>query len=75
MATSESSVEHDRTRQPATHATERVTYRETRAVVAALESLVEEGRYPNRSEAIRAATRQLVCDDLGDELESGYDGA
>ena len=30
----------------------------------ALETLVEAGRYPNRSEAIRAAIRDLTADEL-----------
>lgn len=67
MATSESAdLEHSRSRLADGPTCERVTYRETRAIVDALESLVEEGRYPNRSEAIRAATRQLVREETGD---------
>jgi Arc/MetJ-type ribon-helix-helix transcriptional regulator len=46
-------------------ATERVTFRLPESQLEALEALAEQGEYPNRSEAIRCAVRQLLED--GDE--------
>lgn len=39
---------------------ERVTLRIPKQQVEAVEELVETGEYPNRSEAIRSAVRELV---------------
>ena len=55
-----SSLEHSRDRLLDGPATERLTYRERADVLEELDMLVEGGPYRNRSEAIRAATRQLV---------------
>lgn len=51
---------HDSERQTTGTEDERVTYRESAAVLEAIDALVEAGVYPNRSEAVREATRQLV---------------
>ncbi len=39
---------------------ERVTFRATESQLAEVEALVDAGEFPNRSEAIREAVRQLV---------------
>ena len=39
---------------------ERVTFRATDEQLAALESLVDDGRYHSRSEALRAGIRELL---------------
>ncbi|PCR88704.1 ribbon-helix-helix protein, CopG family [Natrinema ejinorense] len=44
--------------------TERVTYRERTGTLEAIDALVDRGEYPNRSAALRAATRQLVSAEL-----------
>jgi len=44
---------------------ERVTFRATKEQLAEVEALVDAGEFPNRSEAIREAVRQLV----GEESE------
>ena len=41
---------------------DRVTYRQSTADLEAVDTLVEAGVYPNRSEALRAAVRQFVRD-------------
>lgn len=41
---------------------ERLTLRVPSQRVRALEALVDDGEYPNRSEAIRAAIRQHIAD-------------
>ena len=66
-------VTTDRDRETTGPERERVTYRETAAIVEDLEALVDAGVFPNRSEAIRTATRQLV-DDYTAESRSGDDG-
>ena len=50
---------------------DRVTLRIPRQQVESVERLVETGQYPNRSEAIRSAVRELVAD--GD-TERGHNG-
>ncbi len=46
---------------------ERVTLRIPEQQVRAVEALVEEGEFPNRSEAIRAAVRTMVTEKDGHE--------
>ena len=46
---------------------ERATVRLSKAQFNALEELVDDGRYPNRSEVIRAAVRELLAAELEDE--------
>lgn len=46
---------------------ERVTLRIPEEQVRAVETLVEEGEFPNRSEAIRAAVRTMVTEKDGKE--------
>jgi Arc/MetJ-type ribon-helix-helix transcriptional regulator len=46
---------------------ERVTLRIPEQQVKAVEALVEEGEFPNRSEAIRAAVRTMVNEKDGHE--------
>jgi len=46
---------------------ERVTLRIPEQQVKAVEALVEEGEFPNRSEAIRAAVRTMVTEKDGHE--------
>jgi Arc/MetJ-type ribon-helix-helix transcriptional regulator len=41
---------------------DRITYRQSTGDLEAVETLVEAGVYPNRSEALRAAVRQFVRD-------------
>jgi len=57
---------------------DRVTYRQSTADLEAVDTLVEAGVYPNRSEALRAAVRQFVRDhDIETyeaELEADADG-
>jgi len=57
---------------------DRVTYRQSTADLKAIDTLVEAGVYPNRSEALRTAVRQFVRDHdvkaYEAELESGADG-
>ncbi|AEN06685.1 ribbon-helix-helix domain-containing protein [Halolamina sp.] len=49
---------------------ERVTLRIPKQQIDRVEQLVERGEYPNRSEAIRAAVRQLVDDEVnGQEID------
>lgn len=38
----------------------RITFRAPKATVEEIERLVEQGEYPNRSEVIRAATREFL---------------
>lgn len=44
---------------------DRVTLRIPEQQIEAVEQLVETGQYPNRSEAIRSAVRELVEDEFG----------
>ncbi|MFP4632707.1 MAG: ribbon-helix-helix domain-containing protein [Halobacteriales archaeon] len=46
---------------------ERVTLRIPEQQVSAVEALVDEGEFPNRSEAIRAAVRTMVTEKDGHE--------
>ena len=47
---------------------DRVTLRIPEQQIEAVEHLVESGQYPNRSEAIRSAVRDLVESEYGREL-------
>ena len=49
---------------------ERVTLRIPEQQIEAVERLVETGKYPNRSEAIRAAVRDMIEEDRGDQTSS-----
>lgn len=42
---------------------ERITFRITPKQKEEIDALVESGEYPNRSEAIRAAVREMLTDD------------
>ena len=57
---------------------QRITYRQSTGDLEAIETLVEAGVYPNRSEALRAAVRQFVRDHDVEayeaQLESDADG-
>ncbi|QKY20867.1 ribbon-helix-helix protein, CopG family [Halolamina sp. CBA1230] len=50
---------------------ERVTLRIPRQQVEEVEQMVETGEFPNRSEAIRSAVREMI--DENDAAESGRD--
>ena len=50
----------DRDRQSTGKSMERVTLRMPKQQVDEVEALVNSGEFPNRSEAIRAAVRELV---------------
>ena len=52
--------EHNRSRLENGQTLDRVTFRATDEQLAAIESLVDAGVYPNRSEAIRAGLQQLL---------------
>ena len=53
---------------------ERITFRITPTQKAEIDALVESGEYPNRSEAIRAAVREMVTDgDAQTESEPASD--
>lgn len=54
-------LEHARSRLEPGQTTERVTFRTTEAQLEELEALVDDGVYPNRSAAIRAAVDQLAA--------------
>lgn len=60
----------DRDRETTATATERLTYREDGDVLEGMDALVETGAYPNRSEVIRAATRQLVSEESWGESDA-----
>ncbi|MFB6110353.1 MAG: ribbon-helix-helix domain-containing protein [Halodesulfurarchaeum sp.] len=49
---------------------ERVTLRIPEQQIEAVERLVETGKYPNRSEAIRAAVREMVERDSGEQTSN-----
>jgi|AntRauTorcE11897_2_1112592.scaffolds.fasta_scaffold14211_3 Arc/MetJ-type ribon-helix-helix transcriptional regulator len=49
--------------------TERVSFRERAGTLEAIGALVETGEFPNRSAAIRAATRQLVTEETRGDSE------
>jgi antitoxin ParD1/3/4 len=46
---------------------ERVTLRIPKQQIEEVERMVELGEYPNRSEAIRAAVREMVAEESTDE--------
>lgn len=47
---------------------ERVTLRIPKQQIDAVEQMVESGQYPNRSEAIRSAVREMI-EEEGDTVE------
>ncbi|AOW80680.1 MAG: ribbon-helix-helix domain-containing protein [Halobacteriota archaeon] len=49
---------------------ERVTLRIPEQQIEAVERMVETGKYPNRSEAIRAAVRDMLEEDRGEQTNS-----
>ena len=49
---------------------ERVTLRIPKQQIEAVEQMVDSGQYPNRSEAIRAAVREMI-----DEQEAGRESS
>ncbi|GAA0662501.1 ribbon-helix-helix domain-containing protein [Natronoarchaeum mannanilyticum] len=49
---------------------ERVTLRIPKQQIEAVEQMVDTGQYPNRSEAIRAAVREMI-----DEQENGRESS
>ncbi|AEH39491.1 ribbon-helix-helix domain-containing protein [Halopiger xanaduensis] len=53
-------VTTDRDRETTGETMDRVSFRVPDRQLEDLDALVDRGRYPNRSEAIRAAVRQLV---------------
>ena len=50
---------------------ERVTLRIPKQQIEAVEQLVDSGQYPNRSEAIRAAVREMVDEQETTQENSG----
>jgi Arc/MetJ-type ribon-helix-helix transcriptional regulator len=46
---------------------ERVTLRIPKQQIEAVEQMVETGEYPNRSEAIRAAVREMLAEEQNDD--------
>jgi Arc/MetJ-type ribon-helix-helix transcriptional regulator len=50
---------------------ERVTLRIPKQQIEAVEQMVETGEYPNRSEAIRAAVREM----LNEQGETGHESS
>ena len=46
---------------------ERVTLRIPKQQIDAVEQMVETGQYPNRSEAIRAAVREMLAEEQSDD--------
>jgi Arc/MetJ-type ribon-helix-helix transcriptional regulator len=46
---------------------ERVTLRIPKQQIDAVEQMVETGEYPNRSEAIRAAVREMLAEEQSDD--------
>ena len=70
MATSESGdLEHSRSRLADGTPSQRVTVRVPNAQLRRLESLVESGSFPNRSEAVRVAIRELTAEARGEESD------
>lgn len=60
--------------RPQSEQMERITFRITPTQKAEIDALVESGEYPNRSEAIRAAVREMVTDgDAQTESEPASD--
>jgi antitoxin ParD1/3/4 len=49
---------------------ERVTLRIPEQQIEAVEGMVETGKYPNRSEAIRAAVRELIEEQSAEQPNS-----
>ena len=45
---------------------ERITMRMEEEMIGGLEALVDDGEFPNRSEAVRAAVRDMLQDDEQD---------
>ena len=48
---------------------ERVTLRIPKQQIEAVEHMVETGQYPNRSEAIRAAVREMLAEENQDRRQ------
>lgn len=67
MSVDSSDLEHNRSRLEASQPTDRVSYREREDTLEAIDALVDDGVYPNRSAAIRAATQDLVSEDGGSD--------
>ena len=51
----------DRDRESTGKSMQRITFRIPTQQIDEVESLVDEGEYPNRSEAIRQAVREMVA--------------
>ena len=51
---------------------ERVTLRIPKQQIDAVEQMVESGQYPNRSEAIRSAVREMI-EEEGDAVDNRRD--
>ncbi|MFW5921806.1 MAG: ribbon-helix-helix domain-containing protein [Halodesulfurarchaeum sp.] len=49
---------------------ERVTLRIPEQQIEAVERMVETGKYPNRSEAIRSAVREMLEENRGEQTNS-----
>lgn len=58
MSTHAETGDHDR--ETTATGCERVTVRDTDGQLEAIDALVDAGQFPNRSEAVREAIRQLV---------------
>lgn len=67
MSTQHETGDHDR--ETTATGCERVTVRDTDGQLEEIDALVDAGQFPNRSEAIREAIRQLV----GSETVEGSD--
>ena len=52
---------------------ERVTLRIPKQQIEEVEQMVEMGEFPNRSEAIRAAVRDMLNEQLDDEREREHE--
>jgi len=53
---------------------ERVTLRIPKQQIEEVERMVETGQYPNRSEAIRSAVREMVNEQADDERQPEHRG-
>jgi metal-responsive CopG/Arc/MetJ family transcriptional regulator len=60
------SMSHARTTKNETDM-QRVTFRAEETLIDDLDQLVEDGEFPNRSAALRAAARQVVAGGVSDE--------
>ncbi|WP_226043367.1 ribbon-helix-helix domain-containing protein [Natrinema sp. DC36] len=66
MSTQHKATTH-RDRETTGEAMDRVTFRETESQLERVDALVDDGQFPNRSEAIRAALAQLVSEETRGE--------